>query len=223
MGSQSTGSATTAETAGAAASSNTYSRDERLSSGAKAAEEGVVLDPRISFRIDCLRNARYHEDREWFFAIIHKLTMFVVVLGGTAAFAFVNQYRWAVALISIAAIVDLVFDVSGKARLHAGLRRRYNYVLAQSYNPSRDLASLEEQAVSIYGEEPPCMHAVNALAYNAAMRAFDRPEKKLLQITNMQRLLRHLWAYTAEDFKTGEEVDRSRASDCKQNETGRQL
>ena len=103
--------------------------------------------------------------------------MLVAVLGGTASFAFVKQFMVFAALMTIAGVVDLVFDVSGKARLHAALRRRVYDVLAQTEDPTRGLPGLKEQAVRIYADEPPCMHAVNALAYNAAMQAFDRPGK----------------------------------------------
>src|SRR5262249_17537327 len=39
------------------------------------------------------------------------------------------------------------------------------------------LAALRAEAALVYADEPPCMHGVNALAYNAAMTAFDRPKK----------------------------------------------
>jgi hypothetical protein len=73
------------------------------------------LSDREKFQIDCLRNARYHEDREWFFSFIHKVTMFIIVASGTASFAWVRGTPFLAALITLVALVDLVFDVSGKA------------------------------------------------------------------------------------------------------------
>jgi hypothetical protein len=108
--------------------------------------------------------------------------------------------------VTIAGAVDLVFDVSGKARLHAALRRRVYDILAQAEDPTRSIASLREQAVRVYADEPPTMHAVNALAYNAAMLAFDRPEKYQFPISLWHRALRHWWPFTADDFKTYDEI-----------------
>jgi len=50
------------------------------------------------------------------------------------------------------------------------------------------------------------MHAVNALAYNAAMQAFGRPEKYTFPVAFWQRAVRHWWPFTADDFKTYEEI-----------------
>jgi hypothetical protein len=202
MGSESS-EAAAAATAAATARTGT---DKAAASGAAAAEAGSPLDERTEFKIECVKNARYHEDREAFFSRLHKATMLVAVLGGTASFAFVKQFKFFAGLVTIAGVVDLVFDVSGKARLHASLRRRVYDVLAQIEDPTRGLAGLKEQAVRIYADEPPCMHAVNALAYNAAMQAFDRPEKYQFPISNWHRALRHWWPFTADDFKTYDEI-----------------
>jgi hypothetical protein len=203
MGSESSEATTATAAATAAARTGT---DKATASGAAAAEAGSPLDERTEFKIECLKNARYHEDREVFFSHLHKITMLVAVLGGTATFAFVKQFKIFAALVTVAGVVDLVFDVSGKARLHAALRRRVYDVLAQIEDPTRDLAGLKEQAARIYADEPPCMHAVNALAYNSAMQAFDRPEKYQFPISNWHRALRHWWPFTADDFKTYDEI-----------------
>ena len=198
--------ATTAAANAAATAAARTGTDKAAASGAAAAEAGSPLDERTEFKIECLKNARYHEDREAFFSRLHKATMLVAVLGGTASFAFVKQFMIFAALVTIAGAVDLVFDVSGKARLHAALRRRVYDILAQAEDPTRSIASLREQAVRVYADEPPTMHAVNALAYNAAMLAFDRPEKYLFPISLWHRALRHWWPFTADDFKTYDEI-----------------
>lgn len=176
------------------------------SSGATSTEIAPPLNERDAFLLECLRNARYHEDREWFFAFIHKCAMFVVVISGTATFAFTRASPVFAAVITVAGLLDLVFDVSGKARLHASLRRRIFDVLAQAEDPSRDLAQLREQAVRVYADEPPCMHAVNAIAYNGAMTSFERPGKYHLKIEWYHRVLRHFWAFATTKFKTYEEL-----------------
>ncbi|MGD9838048.1 MAG: hypothetical protein AB7F72_04935 [Afipia sp.] len=211
MGSEQTSPAAASEAAASEAISGSGGNKEHPA-GTKAAEGAAALDALTSFQIECLKNARYHEDREIFFARLHKLTMLVAVLGGTATFAFVSQFKLFAGLIAIAGIVDLVFDVSGKARLHAALRRRVYDVMAQAENANRDLSELKEQAARIYADEPPCMHAVNALAYNAAMQAFDRPVKYQFPVTGWHRALRHWWPFTADDFKTHDEIAKARSA-----------
>lgn len=179
----------------------------KSTSGATSTE----IDERTAFQIDCLRNARYHEDRESFFSFAHKGAMFVVVASGTAAFASVKAQPTLAAVITLAALIDLVFDVSGKARLHASIRRRIYDVLAQAEDEQRSLARLKEQAVRIYADEPPCMHAVNAIAYNAAMAAFERPKGHQLQVNWWQRLTRHFWPWSGTKFVTFDEIARANA------------
>jgi hypothetical protein len=118
----------------------------------------MELSERVKFQIDCLRSARYHEDRERFFARIHRATMFTVVASGTASLAWIRATPYLAGLITLVGLIDLVFDVSGKARLHASLRRRVYDLLAISENDAYPLPKLREQASQIYGDEPPCMH-----------------------------------------------------------------
>jgi hypothetical protein len=210
MGSEHTEAA--AASTASTTSSATPGHNQGFAGGPATAETSVPLDDRTAFQIECLKNARYHEDREIFFARIHKLTMLIAVLGGTAAFAFVSQFKIFAGLVTIAGVTDLVFDVSGKARLHAALRRRVYDLLAQSEDASRDLAALKEQAVRIYADELPCMHAVNALAYNAAMQAFGRPEKYQFPVSVWHRALRHWWPFTVDDFRTYDELAKPKIS-----------
>jgi hypothetical protein len=195
-------SAASFATAGAAA----QTRDDKgVSSGPTPA-----LSPREEFIIDCLRNARYHEDRERFFAGIHKLSMFFVVASGTATFAWIKAATFFAGIITIAGLLDLVFDISGKARLHASLRRRIYDILAQAEDPSRSMDSLREQAVRVYADEPPCMHAANMIAYNGAMQSFHRPQQFHYKIEWYHRLLRHVWPFASTNFKTYGELAKTK-------------
>jgi hypothetical protein len=184
------------------------SSDSSPSSGPEAAQRSKEITEIEAFKITCLRNTHYHEDRERFFARWHKITMFVVVLGGAATFAPLEHKYWiAASIVTIAGLIDLVFDVSGKARLHASLRRRIYDILSDSQDDHSDLTKLHRRAIDVYADEPPCMHAVNALAHNAAMAAFERPPKLQFKITLWQRLLRNMWPYPSVVFKTFEELE----------------
>src|ERR1019366_2552960 len=145
-----------ASSAAAAASS---AADTRHEGNAAGATPSVELSPHDEFVVECLRNARYHEDRERYFARIHRTAMFIVVASGTATFAWVKAAPYLAGLITLAGLLDLVFDISGKARLHASLRRRVYDILAQAEDPTRTIESLREQTVRVYADEPPCMHA----------------------------------------------------------------
>jgi hypothetical protein len=183
---------------------------EAVSSRSAASEGPGELTERAAFQSRCLRNARYHEDRERFFAKWHKSTMFVVVAAGAASLVPLEKTYWILpAIITLAGLVDLVFDVSGKARLHASLRRRIYDLLAQAENGASDICKLHEEAIGVYADEPPCMHAVNALAYNGAMAAFDRPPKFYLKLSWHQRFFRNFWAFAETEFKTYEELDKT--------------
>lgn len=175
--------------------------------GPATTEGSEEITERQKFQINCFRNARYHEDRERFFARWHKTTMFIVVAAGAASFASIEAKYWILpAIITLSGLVDLVFDVSGKARLHAALRRRIYEILAQAEDERSDLVKLREQAIAIYADEPPCMHAANKLAYNEAMATFGRPLRYQFKLLNRHRFLRNVWPFAGTEFKTFEEL-----------------
>ena len=167
---------------------------------------GAPLNERARLQISLLRNARYNEDRERFFARIHKGAMFVVVMGGSSLFADYSQVWIAAAVITLAGTLDLVFDVSGRARLHASLRRRIYDILAQLEDPKREVSKLNEMAVQVFADEPPCMHAVNALAFNGAMAAAGRPHDLQFKLRWHQRFFRHWFAFQSTKFETLREI-----------------
>jgi hypothetical protein len=101
--------------------------------------------------------------------------------------------------------VYVVFDVRGKAGLHSGLRKQIYGVLADA-NGDETLSNLERRLTLIYADEPPCMYAVNALAYNRAMASYGRPAQFLLEIGWRANFVRHIWPFTASTFKAYDEL-----------------
>lgn len=128
--------------------------------------------------------------------------MFVAVASGTATFAWLKAAPYFAGLITLSGLLDLVFDVSGKARLHASLRRRVYDLLAQAEDPSRTVEALREQAVRIYADEPPCMYAANLIAYNGAMEFMQRPHVHLYKIEWHQRFFRRWFSFASTKFQT---------------------
>jgi hypothetical protein len=195
--------ATTTSAATAAATSGAGARDEAATARSTAA---VGISDRDSFLIECLRDTRYHEDRERYFARWHKFAMFVVVVSGTATFANWASLPWIGAVVTLAGLLDLVFDVSGKARLHASLRRRVYDILAQLGDPNRKLDPLREQLVRVYADEPPTMHAANMVAFNGAMEFLHRPREFQYVLKFRHRIFRNIWSFASTEFKTYAEV-----------------
>jgi hypothetical protein len=105
-------------------------------------------------------------------------------------------------VVTLTGLLDLVFDVSGKARLHASLRRRVYDLLARAEDPARTVDSLREHAVRTYADEPPCMHAANMIAYNGAMESMHRPGGLHYKIEWYHRLFRHVWPFVSTNFST---------------------
>lgn len=175
---------------------------------AYSASEGQQIDAIEEFKINCLASALYHEDRERFFAWLHRMAMFVVVSSGTAALSpLKNDYPHLIPTITtLAGLIDLVFDVSGKARLHAALRKQVYSVLAEA-DGCNSLPELQRRLTLIYADEPPCMYAVSALAYNRSMISFGRPPKFLLDIGWKANLVRHFWPFTSSTFKSFDELE----------------
>ena len=157
---------------------NTEGNPHRPEAAAQAQVENLSGAPLMEFR--CVRNAAYHEDREMHYARIHRLLMFVVVAVGTASIgaSLVHDNLWATAGTAaavLAGLIDLLWNVDGMARLHSGLRRRCFDLLAR-LEAKEPLDRLQAEYIRIIADEPPAMHAVNALAFNAAVDAMGRPK-----------------------------------------------
>jgi hypothetical protein len=189
-----------ATTTAAATAASRAGAGNEAPTGRPAAEIGI--SDRDGFLIECLRDTRYHEDRERYFAKWHKFAMFVVVVSGTATFANWASLPWIGAIVTLAGLLDLVFDVSGKARSHASLRRRVYDIMAQMEDPNRTLDPLREQLVRVYADEPPTMHAANIVAFNGAMDFLHRPREFQYKLKLRHRIFRNVWSFASTDFKT---------------------
>jgi hypothetical protein len=172
---------------------------------AASAEGRSGLTPEQALEFELVRNARYHEDRERFFDTVHRWTMFFVVLLGTAAFGdLFGQNRILAALAAMAGLVDLVFDVSGKARAHAQLRR-HSFELLASLQDGGNVGQVQSRLTATYGEEPNPNGTVGCLAYNAANEALGRDRLDQFSIGRWRRLFRHFMP-RSDDLKTFREL-----------------
>jgi hypothetical protein len=132
--------------------------------------------------------------------------MFVVVLSGTAAFGAIVRQGSALAsffafVATAAGVADLVFDLDGRARLHNSLKRRCYDLLAR-LDLKEEPDHLRAALTRMYSDEPPTMHAVNSIAFNAAVDAMGRPPEQKYLLQPWQILLRHWWPFRANEFST---------------------
>jgi hypothetical protein len=102
--------------------------------------------------------------------------------------------------------LDLGFDLDGKARRHSMLRRRAFELLAEAERAKPNMHELKVKRALAYADEPPCLHAVNALAFNAALAASGRPMGQSFKVGWWPARLRHLFAYTPAKFRTLDEI-----------------
>ncbi len=177
-------------------------QEGRGSDRPEAAQEGLGGRELVEFR--CTRNAAYHEDREMHFARIHRLLMFIVVVVGTGAAgaSLVQENKYATigtAIAVFAGLVDLLWNIDGMARLHSSLRRRCYDLLAR-LEANEPLEAIRAEYVRIIADEPPALHAVNALAFNAAIDALGRSPEQKYKLGFWQALLRHWFRFQPNEF-----------------------
>jgi hypothetical protein len=158
------------------------------------------------FKFNCVRNAAYHEDREHYYASVHRRLMFIVVALGTlsigASLAHENIWASLGTLIAVlAGLVDVVWNVDGLAREHSILRRRCYDLLARM-EAGEPMTVLQPAFARVIADEPPAMHAVNALAFNAAVDALGRPKDQKYVLAPWQVFLRHVLRFRPNEFPT---------------------
>jgi hypothetical protein len=186
---------------------NSDSKQAGPSAGGKA----LFRDPRF----DALRNAIYHTERRNFFDFLNRtFTFLVVVLGagvaGKAAKLIHLEENWLELSIVVIASLQLVFDFASRARTHEFLQRRYYELLAEMEKGDLGSPGTREKwsakLLTLAGEEPMTMRALDAIAYNKALAALESDPEALrqnrLRVTWLQRRLRHIFAFQAAEFPT---------------------
>ena len=187
-------------------------RPTRLDTDRPEATETQSMTPIELAKFKCIRNAAYHEDWERFYERWHKVLMAVVVIVGTFSIGssltsenYLATIGTAVAV--LAGLIDILWDVDGLARLHSDLRRR-SYDLLARLEAGEPVQRIEVEFIRIVAEEPPPMHAANALAFNAAVDALGRPPEQKYVLKPWQRRIRHWYPFRPNEFPTIENIKR---------------
>lgn len=126
-----------------------------------------------SIRRKCLCNMRYHMARESHLDGCHRwLMFFILVFGASALVDLFPDVGWvkpaAGAAVATLAALDMVFDLSNRARGHALQRRRYSELLAKVERDPPTIAEADAELSILSGDEEPVYHALFAGCFNAA-------------------------------------------------------
>jgi hypothetical protein len=170
----------------------------------------IFQDPRF----DALRNAIYHTARgRWLHTVNRFLNFLVIVLGAAAvgkiAEVYIVQEYWIEGAIVIVATIQLVFDFGGRAATHVFLQKRYYDLLSEmevvvNIESATARRKWSSRLLTIAGDEPIPMLALDAVAYNAALNAriYDpvELEKCQLHIPLWKRLLKHFFTFQGSTF-----------------------
>lgn len=185
------------------ADANAEAGDVCYSSSATEAEGQMTLE---EIELHVLRAIRYHEARARFLDFWRRVFDFLVILGGAGAVSTAANSSpfWGTVLgVAVAAIgaLQLVAGFSEKAGEHTSLKRRFCGVLAritearsEASISERELAKITKRWAAIWSDEPPTMHVLEAIAYNAASRTRieNIDDQDLIEIGLWQSLTRNL-------------------------------
>lgn len=154
-------------------------------------------------KVGAFLNGRYHADREAWFDWCHRILMFGVIVGGSSAL--LDVWPWLRVSASFSAVVfgtlDLVFNLSNRARTHSFLRKQYLAVAADLESPRASPANAQAEMMRLAAEEEPPYFAVHALAENWAIRAVLGPEASPpCKVGWLAKRLRHIRRYDQESF-----------------------
>lgn len=154
-------------------------------------------------KVCALLNGRYHADREAWFDWCHRILMFGVILGGSSAL--LDIWPWAKAGAALSAValstLDLVFNLSDRARNHSYLRKRYFAVAADLEGRRASASKAQADMMLLAADEEPPYYAVHALAENWAIQAVLGTAAKLpCKVGWFRKRLRHLIRFDQETF-----------------------
>lgn len=174
--------------------------DQPRAANTTAAAEVSAAD---GFLFELATAALYHRSRVTWFAALHRVGMFLNILFGTAAVAFIkNDPTVSVVMTLILAVVtsgNLAFDFPGLARKHEDARRNYHDLAAELEESSGDdstVKRLRARMIRAAGTEPVMFEAAEKVAFNAAIRSLGRDPNDEWILKWHQRFFRHIWPFS---------------------------
>lgn len=152
-----------------------------------------------------LRNAIYHTARRNFLDGCNRAANFLIIVLGSGALIDAGKIisldeKWIILAAMVVATAQLVLDFGGSARVHEFLQRRLYELLAELQRGSSAIADIEAKLTTLYGEEPPPMRALDAVAYNAACDALGKTHGRL-KVGFLPSLFRNFYPFNETEFK----------------------
>lgn len=152
-------------------------------------------------------NARYHATREAFLDNVHRWFMFAVIALGAAALidvlpkpatshGSVGLKELLAAGAAIIAALDLTFDLSNRARVHALMKRRYFELIADLVAGDKTPDQVEACKERYSADEEPAYHAVIATSYNAAQEMVYGKDAYSFKIPSLHLFFKNFWRFS---------------------------
>lgn len=157
----------------------------------------------------CDRCVRYHNARRAFFDFWNKLILASIVFlnSGAVAILITKSNTNLVAIIALIPalllVINLVYDLANKARIHEFLSRRFHAIeiLIDTDQANDDkIMEWRKQMNIIYADEPPTYHALNAVCFNDSTKALGYDRKYFHEIVWWKYFLRNWIRFSATEF-----------------------
>lgn len=194
-------SATTSTASTTAAKAGASSRSRR--------NETPTTAPSTSLRqiqMLCVFNMHYHAGREAYLDASHRwLMFFVIIFGASAVVDVFPGIHWLKVALSAAAAVmgalDLTFDLSGRARNHAVMKRRYSDLLSSCLRDANEIKRANASLMELAGEEEPPYHALIAVCYNMAETQVYNDDVQHLHVPWHHKMLKNIWRFEGANYR----------------------
>jgi hypothetical protein len=160
---------------------------------------------------------RYHEARRARLESYVSLVKFLSIVGAVLTFVAISGWLpefygikseyvvvFASGLIAFINLLDLVFAIDGRARLHTDLYRRYKGLQERVARNQRKADKLidgwEADAQAIRADEPALFYALYAEYWNLAVEKFEADRKYLRRVGRVRRFFRHYLHFNPLNF-----------------------
>jgi hypothetical protein len=166
-------------------------------------------DAIFALKHKALRNALYHVARRRWLDGWSRVFNLIIILGGTGTAADLTRGHseaalWLGGTIALVGALQLVFDFTGRARLHEILQRRYYSLMADveyELNPTKQkCANWGAEITRAAADEPPTMRALDAIADNQATAALLGSKRPRQIVSPWESFTRQLLPHNAGVF-----------------------
>jgi len=168
----------------------------------------MAATPLEQARISCDMNARYHACREAYLDMLHRWFMFGIIVLGAAAIVDILPPGWGwlrgafAAGTAVFGALDLTFDLSNRARMHALMKRRYFDLLADLIEGKINLEELRATIKSIQRPmKEPAYHALLHSCWNAAQEMVYGREAAAVEIPRHHLVMKNCMRFSSTRYR----------------------